>query len=144
MNTKTPHPETMFKTLAKSLLALRLGVFIVMLMWTLDKFVNPAHAGKVFDKFYGISWLTDHISFVIGAAELLLVLAFVAGIWKRWTYGAIFLLHAVSTLFSYKQYLAPFDHLLFFAAWPMLAACFTLYLLRDWDTLFTFPKRALK
>ena len=28
-----------------------------------------------------------------------------------------------------------FDNLLFFAAWPMLAACFALYLLRDLDTL---------
>ena len=27
-----------------ALLALRLGVFVVMLMWTLDKFVAPAHA----------------------------------------------------------------------------------------------------
>jgi hypothetical protein len=41
----------------------------------------------------------------------------------------------VSTFSSYKQYLAPFEgpNLLFFAAWPMLAACFTLFLLRDQD-----------
>jgi len=44
-------------------------------------------------------------------------------------------LHAVSTLSSFKQYLAPFDgpNLLFFAAWPMLAACFALFILRDLD-----------
>jgi putative oxidoreductase len=30
-----------------------------------------------------------------------------------------------------------FDNLLFFAAWPMLAACIALYLLRDQDTLLT-------
>lgn len=56
--------ESLITALARSLLALRLGVFIVMLMWTLDKFVNPAHAGKVFEAFYGISWLTQNVLYV--------------------------------------------------------------------------------
>ena len=34
------------------LLLLRLGVFVVMFMWTLDKFLNPNHAAAIFDKFY--------------------------------------------------------------------------------------------
>lgn len=130
-------PESFKTALIRSLLALRLGVFIVMLMWTLDKFVNPGHAGKVFETFYGIGWLTQNASYVIGAVEMVLILAFVAGLWRRWTYGAVLILHAISTLSSYKQYLAPFDNLLFFAAWPMLAACLALYWLRDWDNLCT-------
>ena len=32
-----------------ALLFLRLGVFIVMLMWTLDKFVKPDHAVSALD-----------------------------------------------------------------------------------------------
>ncbi len=67
------------------LFLLRAGVFIVMLMWTLDKFIHPGHAAGVFKKFYSI--------------------------------GGIF-----------------------FAAWPMLAACITLYLLRDLDTLWAMQK----
>lgn len=31
------------------------------------------------------------------------------------------------------------SNILFFAAWPMLAACFALYYLRDLDTRWTFP-----
>ncbi|MFD1009613.1 hypothetical protein [Oceanisphaera ostreae] len=31
-----------------SLLFLRLGVFIVMIMWTLDKFINPEHSALIF------------------------------------------------------------------------------------------------
>jgi putative oxidoreductase len=46
-------------------------------------------------------------------------------------------LHGISTLSSYRQYLDPFDNLLFFAAWPMLAACVALFLLRDLDTKWT-------
>ena len=42
----------------------------------------------------------------------------------------------------FKQYLAPFEgpNLLFYAAWPMLAACFALYRLRDLDTLWAVEK----
>lgn len=123
--------------LGASLLALRLGVFLVMFMWTLDKFVNPGHAAAIFENFYGVAGLGETILMVIAAAEMLLILAFVAGLYKRITYGAVFLLHGVSTLSSYAQYLSPWDNLLFFAAWPMLAACFALYLLRDQDTMLT-------
>jgi len=128
-------PSDLKSSLARSLLALRLGVFLVMLMWTLDKFINPTHAGKVFEVFYGIDWLSNNFSYVIGAAEMLLILAFVAGLWRRWTYGTVLMLHGISTLSSYQQYLSPFDNLLFFAAWPMLGACLALYWLRHWDTL---------
>ena len=62
-------------------------------------------------------------------------LLFVAGLLKTWTYGAILIFHGVSTLSAFAKYLQPFDNLLFFAAWPMLAACAALFLLRDYDTL---------
>jgi len=116
------------------LLLLRLSVFLVMLMWTLDKFVNPDHAAKVFESFYLLKGFGHAIMYAIGAAEMALIIAFLLGLAKRWTYGAVLVLHAVSTLSSYKMYFS-FDHLLFFAAWPMLAACWALYWLRDADTL---------
>jgi len=124
---------------ATSLLMLRLSVFLVMLIWTIDKFVNPVHAARVYEHFYFIPDLGETTFIVIGIAELLLLFAFVVGWQKRWTYGAVLALHAVSTLSSYQQYLAPFErtNLLFFAAWPMLAACFALYYLRDLDTRLT-------
>ncbi|MBA6408710.1 hypothetical protein H4J63_04990 [Pseudoalteromonas sp. 5Ae-yellow] len=120
-----------------SLLSLRVGVFIVMIMWTLDKFVNPAHSAGIFEKFYGISGSTDIVAYVLGALQLVLVLAFLAGIKKRLTYGIIFVMHGLSTLSSYNQYIDGFNNLLFFTAWPMWAACFALYLLRDQDVKFT-------
>ncbi|MDQ3205685.1 MAG: hypothetical protein M3Q40_04115 [Pseudomonadota bacterium] len=123
------------RRLAISLLMLRLGVFVVMLMWTVDKFVRPEHAAGVFSNFYGISGLDAQIAYVLGALELVLLLAFVAGIARRWSYGIVLVLHAVSTFSTWSQYLQPFEgpNLLFFAAWPMLAACAALYLLRDSD-----------
>ena len=116
-----------------SLLLLRLSVFLVMFMQTIDKFINPEHAAKVFASFYNISGLEVVVKFAIGVIELIILLLFLVGYKKKYTYGALLALHAVSTLFSFKQYLEPFDgpNLLFFAAWPMLAACFLLFLLRD-------------
>lgn len=121
-----------------SLLSLRVGGFIVMLMWTLDKFIQPEHSGKVFENFYGLAGLGSTIFMIIGILELLLLLAFLVGIYKRFTYGVVLFIHGISTFSSFQQYLDPFNNLLFFAAWPMLAACISLYLLRHDDTLFTY------
>ncbi|MBS3746309.1 MAG: hypothetical protein KGY53_04250 [Wenzhouxiangellaceae bacterium] len=124
--------------IANALLFLRLGVFIVILMWTLDKFVNPGHAAGVFENFYGLSGWGPTVFMIIGALESILLIGFVIGFKKRLTYGLIFLIHAVSTLSSWKQYINPFDgNLLFFAAIPMLAACWALYSLRELDTRFS-------
>tara|TARA_B100002049_G_scaffold237023_1_gene225673 strand:+ start:2776 stop:3186 length:411 start_codon:yes stop_codon:yes gene_type:complete len=119
-----------------SLLSLRLGVFVVMLMWSLDKFVNPSHSAIVFEHFYGLSGSTDTVAYILGSLQIILVFAFVVGFKKKITYGLIFLLHGASTLSSYAQYIDGFNNLLFFAAWPMWAACFTLYLMRDEDVKY--------
>ncbi|MBI4206404.1 MAG: hypothetical protein HY527_15390 [Betaproteobacteria bacterium] len=124
-----------------ALLFLRLGVFIVMLMWTMDKLVKPEHAAKVFKKYYFIGGFDQTMFYVIGIVELVIILAFVAGFMKRWTYGIVLLLHVVSTLSTFGNYLNPWSNLLYFAAWPMLAACFALYYLRDADTLLVLDKR---
>lgn len=132
------------KRIALSLLLLRLSVFLVMVMWTIDKFVRPEHASGVYEAFYSVSGLGHGAFYAIGAVEMIILLGFVAGLYKRWTYGAVLLFHAISTLSSYEQYLAPFaegPNLLFFAAWPMLAACVALYLLRDRDILWVVGGR---
>jgi len=128
--------QTADNKLQSCLLALRLTVFLVMFMWTLDKFVNPSHAAGVFANFYSIEGLESNMFMIIGVVEMALIIAFVLGLYKKITYGLVLLLHAVSTLSSWRLYLG-FDNLLFFAAWPMLAACWTLFQLRDADTMWT-------
>lgn len=129
--------STSSRKIAVALFVLRLSVFLVMVIWTIDKFVRPEHAGSVYQKFYYLAGFGPAIIYAIGAAELLLLIAFVIGFLPRITYGLVLLLHAVSTFSSFRQYLAPFKgpNILFFAAWPMLAACFALFYLRDLDTL---------
>ena len=127
------------KKLQVSLLLLRLTVFLVMFMWTIDKFINPGHAAKVYESFYYIAGLESVVMYALGSIEVIILLLFLAGYKKTFTYGAVLVFHAVSTLSSFKQYLSPFEgpSLLFFAAWPMLAACITLFLLRDQDRMLS-------
>ncbi|AEG01930.1 hypothetical protein [Methylomonas methanica] len=66
-----------------SLFLMRLAVFTVMLMWTLDKFVNPGHATKIFATFYSIQGLKSTVLMVLAALELLILGGFLLGIYKR-------------------------------------------------------------
>ena len=122
-----------------ALFILRLGVFIVMFMWTLDKFINPDNAARVFETFYFISGFGDSAFYLIGFIQLLVILAFVSAYKRPYSYLAVLIMHAISTLSSFARYLDPWTspNLLFFAAWPMLAAIFVLYYLRDLDTKFS-------
>lgn len=121
------------------LLLTRISVFLAMIIWVIDKFVQPAHTAAVFKTFYGISGIGTGIAYLLGACQLVIMLGFLAGFQKRITYGLVLLMHAASTLISFPRYVAPFEapNILFFAAWPMLAACFALYYLRDLDTRAT-------
>lgn len=120
------------RQLGLGLLALRLSIALVFIMWALDKVLVPEHAMKVFSGFYGLD-ISSGFSVALGIAQLVFIGIFVAGLWKNLTYLAILVLHAGSTFSSFAKYLDPFNNLLFFAAWPMLAACFALYLLRGHD-----------
>lgn len=117
------------------LLVIRHSIFIVMAMWTMDKFLRPDHAAAIFDHYYELAGLSKNIVYVLATAEAVLLIAFLLGLKPRLSYGLVLILHSISTLASYQQYLHPFEsnNLLFFAAWPMLAACFALYILRDLD-----------
>lgn len=121
---------------------MRSSIFLVMVMWTLDKLINPDHAAQVFAHFYFIPGVTPGVMNFIGSLELILLAAFVTGYQKKWSYGAVLVFHAISTVSSLPVYFDPFapGHLLFFAAWPMLAACFTLFILREHDTRWAIDK----
>ncbi|PQJ49229.1 hypothetical protein BTO01_27545 [Vibrio jasicida] len=120
------------RQLGLGLLALRLSIALVFIMWALDKVLVPEHAMKVFSGFYGLD-ISSGFSVALGIAQLVFIGIFVAGLWKNLTYLAVLVLHAGSTFSAFAKYLDPFSNLLFFAAWPMLGACFVLYLLRDHD-----------
>ncbi|MCD9496830.1 hypothetical protein [Photobacterium carnosum] len=125
--------EPKFKSkLGLGLLGLRLSIALVFTMWALDKILIPEHAMKIFTGFYGLN-SSSSLLVALGITQLVFISIFIMGLWKNVTYLIVLVLHTGSTFSSFTKYLDPFNNLLFFAAWPMLAACFALYLLRDHD-----------
>jgi hypothetical protein len=123
------------RRLSLALLLLRLSLGFVMMIWAFDKILNPGHGAAVFEGFYGLSGVGEQVVRMIGFAQAVVVLAFILGIAKTWTYGAVLIMHAVTTLVSWSAYLEPLKNILFFSAWPMLAGLVTLFLLRGEDRL---------
>ncbi|WP_281301282.1 MULTISPECIES: hypothetical protein [unclassified Iodidimonas] len=117
------------------LLLQRIAVFLFMGIWTLDKFVNPTHTAGVFSNFYGID-LAAELTWVLGLVQGIILIAFLLGFMKTFSYLLVFLMHAVSTVASWKVYLAGFDgNLLFWAAIPVLAGLWIQFALRDFDRI---------
>lgn len=115
------------------LFVLRLGLGTFVLLFGVDKLVAPDIAASVYADFYGISASTALI-YAAGALEAVLGAAVLLGAWKTLSYGLALAVHAVSTLATYRELLAPFgaNHL-FLAALPVLAGFVTLFLLRRYD-----------
>ena len=130
------------RELPVALFILRLGLGAFLLLFGIDKLVAPATTVEVFAQFYGL--IVSHgMVYGAGVLEILLGLAFLAGLWKTLSYGLGLLLHAVSTLATYQELFAPFgaNHL-FLAALPVLAAFIALFLLRQQDTLLSLDATA--
>ena len=129
------------RRVAISLLLLRLSIGLVMMVWAFDKILNPGHGAAVFEGFYGLSGVGESVIPIIGIAQGLIVLAFLIGLARTWSYGAVLLMHAATTLVSWSAYLQPLKNILFFAAWPMLAGLIALFLLRHEDRIASLGGR---
>lgn len=130
----------MNEKLANVLFVLRVTIAIVFIMWTGDKFVNPVHAQSVWTGFFYMPEVGKALFLGIGIAESILLILFLIGYFKDFTYLTILILHTISTLAPYKNYLNAYDsdfNLLFFGAFPMWGACLALYIMRKYDTKFT-------
>lgn len=124
------------------LLLIRITTGIFFLIWSIEKLIHPEITQKVFSRFYMME-ISPSISLGIGVLQTLIVLAFMAGLFKTWTYGAILGMHAVSVVSTYKELLTPYQppNHLFWAAVPLLAALIALFILRREDRLLTLTAR---
>lgn len=121
-----------------SLLIMRLATAAFLLVWAIDKVVSPDHAQAVFSKFYDTNVSPGTLA-AVGAAQMIVV-AFAAGAFRTWSYGAVLLMHAVSTASTFRQLMEPWGpgaSLLFWAAVPVLAGMIALFALRSRDRLLS-------
>lgn len=126
-----------------SLVAIRLATAAFLLVWVADKFVNPQHGQAVLGAFYGLKGVSYQVVLGLGIAQLLLVVAFAAG-WQRFrTYGAVLVMHGVTTIVSVWKLIPPFGpsaNILFWAGVPVLAGVFALFVLRDRDRMLSIDR----
>lgn len=121
-----------------SLAIMRISIGIFFLVWSIEKIVAPELAQRVFKNFY-FAEINPTVSVIIGIIQTLIVLAFLLGLFKTWSYGALLGMHTVSVLSTYQQLLNPYEppNHLFWAAVPVLAALVALFILRQEDQLLT-------
>jgi hypothetical protein len=63
-----------------ALLALRIGIFILMAAWTVDKFVRPEHAGLQAEQFYLLKAFGKAVVYLVAVLESALLVAFLLGL----------------------------------------------------------------
>ncbi|MDJ0616406.1 MAG: DoxX protein [Calothrix sp. MO_192.B10] len=126
------------RKLQVSLAIIRISTAIFFLVWSLRKLIQPESTQKIFSSFYFMQ-ISPEISYVVGAIQTLIILMFLVGLFKTWTYGALLGMHIVSVLSTYQKLLNPYEspNTLFWAAVPALGGLIALFLLRDRDQWLT-------
>ncbi|MEM8839832.1 MAG: hypothetical protein AAGE89_17220 [Pseudomonadota bacterium] len=124
-------------SIAYSLFSLRLTVFMLMIVWAALKLADPSRYSGIFQSFYGIDFGATLV-LILGAAQILFLLAFLAGAFKRVTYGGVLLMNLASMVVSFPRMM---DNQLFVAAIPVFGASLALYLMREYDSLFVVGRK---
>lgn len=127
----------------KGLAILRIGLFLFMMVWALEKFIRPEAFQSIFGSFYGFD--AGHtLIFLIGALQVAILLLFVSGTFKTASYGLVMLMNVMTLLVSYRQILAPYEgstNHLFAASIVVAAASIALFLSRSDDDVLVLPSK---
>ncbi len=130
------------RKLAVGLAAMRLSVGAFFLIWAAEKILAPDVARRVAETFY-FSSPSDAVLIAAGVLQAAVVLAFMAGLFRFWSYGALLVMHTVSVLSTVPRLIDPFSppNHLFWAGVPVLGLLLALFLLRERDTFLVLRRR---
>lgn len=126
-----------------SLAILRYTLAAFFAVWVIEKFVKPESTQGIWKAFYFVSELPLEASYAIGVLQGVILICFVLGLFKFWSYGLLMVMHAFSTASTWAQLVDPYSggNHLFWAAVPALGALIVLFILRDEDTVGTIGGR---
>ncbi len=147
MTPMSEQPTVDARRLALALLIMRISLGVFVLLWALEKLIIPERTVGIYDKFYGIE-LDVAVAPFLGVAQCVLAAVFLAGLWRRWSYGLVTVFHAYSVITSWHSLIDPWGLLhgevkhLFLAGVPVLAAFLALYMLREYDLWSVEGRRA--
>lgn len=123
-----------------ALFLVRIGFGLFLLVWGLNKLVNPQATARIFENFYGWADLGTSLSYAFGLLQIVLALAIMAALFKTLAYALGVLVHGFSTYSTLPHLLLPLaegSNLIFFAAVPVLLSAIGLFLARDADTVLS-------
>lgn len=130
------------RNLGVSLLLTRISVFYFLIHWILKRFIDVDSINSIASRHYYMDSFPSVLNILLGVFGLVSLAAFLVGFKKKYSYMAVFLIHALGTILVIPKMILFTDGLrqLFLASIPALAAIWLLYKLRDEDTLFTIDK----
>lgn len=133
------------KRIQAGLLIIRVTAAIFLGLWATLKFHHPEWQRNIFEGAYNIGFLTitDNLSYFLGTVQIIIILAFVSGFKRNWTYAIVALMSAAGVLGSLGSLMTYYNYPknLMLTSIPTLGALIALYIMRDLDNLFSLSAR---
>lgn len=123
-----------------TLLSLRISLGWLLVIWGADKVFNVEHGLAVANKFYFGFLAAESALQIAGVLQILIGLAVVVGLARRWAYPVQLLLNSASLLAVFKSVLDPWgwfftgSNALFYPSLIIFAASLLLIAFREDDT----------
>ncbi|EFL88673.1 hypothetical protein [Ahrensia sp. R2A130] len=86
------------RTLAISLLIIRLTTGAFLFVWASLKFLRPEWMVNVFKGTYGLDWVTADYAYAVGGLQMAIVLLFLLGLFRTPVYAFITAMHATGII----------------------------------------------
>ncbi|MEE4350821.1 MAG: DoxX family membrane protein [Pacificimonas sp.] len=136
---------------AASLLLLRIGTGVLLMLWGLMKIASPENAIGVSEKYYAGTVSAEALQMPWGAIQVIVGLLVVLGLFRKIAYPAQALMLVIGALTIWRHLLDPFGvylfgedggaNLLFFPSLTVAAATLAVWAFREFDTLSLDAKR---
>jgi len=123
------------RQIARALFLIRITIGAFFAVWASLKFYRPEWMAKICQEAYGLPFITKDHSFTLGIAQMAIVIFFILGLKRTFSYGLIVAMHCVGVAASIPH-LIKFTHYpsnLLWTAVPTLGAAIALFLLRKYD-----------
>ena len=129
-----------------SLLLLRVATGLLMVVWGVDKLINPAHGAAVAERFYLGILAIESVMPVLGSLQIVLGLLVVAGLARRFAYPALAMITGATLLGVWRSILDPLGivfertNLLFYPSVIVFAGVLVLMAFRQ-DDVWALDRR---
>lgn len=126
---------------ALTLLGLRQSLALLMVIWGLDKFVDPGHGAAVAERFYGGVLSGEAFMPVLGSFQLLLGLGVGLGAFPTYVYPTLAAVTGITLIGVWRSIVDPWgwylegSNVLFFPSLIVFFAALVLVAFRDEDVL---------